>query len=164
MRPRSPILETTRDARRLARRLLSDARFGSLGVIDPETGSPFVTRVSAGSAPDGRPVLLVSELSQHTRALHANPACSLLLGEPGAGGDPLAHPRLTVTGRAEFILREAAEHEAIREGFLETHPEARGYAAFADFRLVRVDVESGFLNAGFGKAYLLGPDDILARG
>ena len=161
MRPRSPILKTTLDARRLARRLLADARFGSLGVIDPETGNPFVTRVAAGGATDGRPVLLVSELSQHTHALHADPACSLLLGEPGAGGDPLAYPRLTITGRAEFILREAAEHESIREGFLETHPEARGYAAFADFRLVRIDVDSGFLNAGFGKAYQLCPEDIL---
>ncbi len=164
MPPRSPILETTRNARRLARSLLAGARFGSLGVIDPETGSPFVTRVSTGSAPDGRPVLLVSELSQHTHALRANPACSLLLGEPEAHGDPLSHPRLTVTGRAEFIRRDAAEHGALRELFLETHPEARIYAAFADFRLVRMDVETAFLNAGFGKAYRLGPDDIIRPG
>ena len=47
-----------------------------------DAGAPAVTRIALATTPDGAPLSLVSELSAHTAALEANPACALLVGEP----------------------------------------------------------------------------------
>jgi putative heme iron utilization protein len=156
----SPIRPTDDEARALARRLLDHAHFGALGVIDPETGAPMVTRVAVGTDSDGRPVSLVSDLSAHTRALKANPACSLLVGEPGARGDPLTHPRLTLQGRARFVRKGEDGYAASRERWLEGHRKSTLYVDFADFSFVVLDVAAAHLNGGFGRAFVLGPGDL----
>ena len=51
---------------------------GALAVIDPETGSPLASRVGVATDIDGTPLILVSMLSAHTRAILADPRCSLL--------------------------------------------------------------------------------------
>lgn len=155
-----PIRPTDADARGLARGLIGGARHAALGVIDPGTGAPIVTRIAFGTAPDRRPVTLVSSLSQHSAALRANPACSVLLGEPGPRGDPLTHPRLTLQCRAAFLPRGSDAHAAIRDHWLADHPKAKLYVDFGDFAFVVLDVRAGFLNGGFGKAYVLTPGDL----
>ncbi|MBB1250392.1 pyridoxamine 5'-phosphate oxidase family protein [Rhizobium sp. G21] len=100
MQEETPLIRPTdEEARKLARTLLRGARYGALAVLDPETGFPLATRTLVGADLDGAPVLLISRLAAHTRALAADPRCSLLVGEPRKG-DPLAWPRLTVTGEA----------------------------------------------------------------
>lgn len=163
-KPRDPIRPTDDEARQLARSLLAEARIAALGVLEPETGAPMVTRVAIGQASDGQPVTLISALSQHTSALRANPAASLLLGEPGAKGDPLTHPRLTLQCSASFVPREDPDHARLREGWLQSHPKAKLYIDFGDFAFARFAVARGFLNGGFGKAYLLGPEDLSLPG
>lgn len=149
-----PIRPTDDEARALARGLLAQARFGALGVIDPEGGGPMVTRVAVGW--DGAAALiLVSDLSLHTRALAADPACSLLVGEPGPKGDPLTHPRLTLMARAE-----TAEKADLREMWLAAHPKAALYIDFADFRMLRLVPRAAHLNGGFGRAFRLTPADL----
>src|SRR5687768_5151301 len=91
-------------ARALARRLLRAASRAALASLEPQTGWPYGSLVTVAATLEGMPLLLVSGLSLHTRALAADPRCSLLLDAPGAG-DPLANPRLTVFGRAEFLDR-----------------------------------------------------------
>lgn len=161
MPSQSPIRPTDDEARALARALLSRARSAALGVIEPATGAPLVTRIALGLAPDGAPVSLVSDLAQHTAALRETPACSLLLGEPGPKGDPLTHPRLTLQARAAFIPREAPDHAALRAHYLQTHPKAKLYVDFADFHFLRFAVGAAHLNGGFGKAYRLTAGDLL---
>lgn len=156
----NPIRETDDKARALATGLLHTARFGALGVIDPESGAPVVTRIAVGTAPDGHPLTLISDLSAHTVALRANPACSLLLGEPADRGDPLTHPRISLACAAQFIEQGSAHHAALRELWLRAHPKARLYVDFADFRFVILRVTAAALNAGFGKAYQLTPADL----
>lgn len=149
-----PFRPTDDAARALAQDILREARHGALGVIDPETRGPMVTRVAV--LWDGAAVgLLVSDLSLHTVALRREPACSLLLGEPGVKGDPLTHPRLTVMARAE-----AAEKADWRGAWLAAHPKATLYFDFADFRVVRLVPFAAHLNGGFGKAYRLEPEDL----
>lgn len=150
-----PIRPTDAEARALARDLIAAARFAALGVIAPDTGMPMVTRIAVVPGPDGVPLTLVSDLSAHTAALDANPDCSLLLGEPGARGDPLTHPRLTLQARAE-----AADKDALKPHYLRHYPKARLYFDFGDFRLLRFAPVAGFLNGGFGKAYRLTPGDL----
>jgi putative heme iron utilization protein len=155
-----PIRPTDDEAIALARKLLRLARFGALGVLDPGSGAPFVSRVALASEMDGSPVMLVSALSTHTKALSADPRCSLLIGEPGKG-DPLAHPRLTLMGTAQPYASDDPALSHARRRYLMRHPKARLYADFGDFAFFRMRVERASLNGGFGKAYELLPRDFL---
>ena len=147
-------------ARTCARALIAFARFGAVGVIDPDTGAPMVSRISVERDGAGQPMTLISDLARHTRALRVNPACSLLLGEPGPKGDPLTHPRLTLQCNSHFVSRTSDEHENLRARYLAQQPKARLYIDFGDFRLLRFVVTKAYLNGGFGKAYVLDADDL----
>lgn len=149
------VRDTDDEARALARDLVARARFGALGVLDPSTGGPSVTRIAVVPGPDGVPLTLISELSAHTAALTANPACSLLVGEPGEKGDPLTHPRLTLECRAV-----RADKAALRDHYLSLYPKATLYYDFTDFHLFRLDILRAALNGGFGKAYALTAKDV----
>ncbi|WP_323784846.1 HugZ family protein [Thalassovita sp.] len=154
------IRPTDDDARQLARDLLDSARYGALAVLEPDSGQPLVSRVAVGTSPQGQPVSLVSDLAHHTRALQKNPACSLLVGEPGDKGDPLTHPRLTLQAQARFLGHGDRGHAELAAHYLRDHPKAKLYIGFADFSFVLFDVSGAFLNGGFGRAFTLTPDDL----
>ena len=156
----SPIRPTDDEARALARDLIETARFGAIGVIDPDTNAPMVSRIAVGTEEDGTLLALISELSHHTRALRAHPVCSLLVGEPGPKGDPLTHPRATIQARAIFLDRNEDGHASRRARYLSTHPKAKLYIDFADFSFVRLTATGAYLNGGFGKAFVLSPEDL----
>lgn len=148
------------DARRLAKTLLRTARSGALATLDPAAGGPQVTRTGVSTDSDGTPVVLVSALAAHTAALHADRRCALLLGTPGKG-DPLAHPRISLTCGAQFVERDSPEAARIGRRHLAHNDKARLYAALPDFSYVRLDIEAVSLNAGFGRAYALMPGDLV---
>jgi putative heme iron utilization protein len=158
----SVIRETDEEARKLARTLLRSARYAAIAVLDPKTGFPFASRVLLGTDFDGVPVILVSGLSAHTRALDADPRASLLTGEPGKG-DPLAYARLTTQCRAAAVERDSAAHTRIRDRFLARHSKAKLYVDFPDFRFFRLIPESASLNGGFGRAYILDGEELIIR-
>jgi putative heme iron utilization protein len=133
-----------------AKRLLRATRTGALATLDRQSGHPFASLVTVATDFDGSPLLLMSQLSAHTRNLDADPRCSILLSQ-GGKGDPLAHPRLTVTGRA-VKQTETAQRTRVRARFLARHPKASLYADFGDFGFWRVEMEAGHLNGGFAKA------------
>jgi putative heme iron utilization protein len=149
-------------ARSLAHQLLSEATFAALAVTDPDSPAPFLSRVALALDASGTPVSLVSQLAQHTRALQANPNCALLLGEPGPKGDVLSHPRLTYQAQAEFVASNSPAHVEMAAQYLRSHPKAKLYLSLGDFGFVRFLPRRGFLNGGFGKAFQLGPKDLIA--
>ncbi len=147
------------EVRALSRGLIDEANFAALGVIDPLTQGPFVTRIGVGVAPDGTPIALISELAAHTGMLRERPDCSLLLGEPGDKGNPLTYPRLTLSCKANFVAQDSDDYTELRTAYLARQPKAKLYVDFADFHFVRFGIREGFLNGGFGKAFRLTPDD-----
>lgn len=149
-----PASEAPFDAVGLARRLLRTTRSGALATLDPGTGIPLATLVTIATDVDGTPLMLLSQLSAHTRNLEADPRASILFS-PGGKGDPLAHPRLTVTGRAERVSLPR-----IRERFLARHPKAALYADFPDFGFFALKPLAGHLNGGFAKAAVLTPQEL----
>lgn len=155
------IQQTTDEARALARQLITTATYGSLAVLDPTTGRPSVTRVAIATDSDNTPLLLASGLATHTPALNANPACSLLLGEPADKGDPLVHPRITLACIAEKFPRDHQDYPRLRKLFLEQRPKVKLYIDLGDFLIFRLNIENAGLNGGFGKAFQLKPEDIL---
>ena len=145
-----PIRPTDDQARNLVKSLLDTARFASLATID-ETGHPSASLVGFALDEEGLPFLLVSSLSSHTRHLQQDARCALLIGEPGKG-DPLAHPRVTISCKAEFIGRPGAENDRLRPLYLARQPKAGLYIDFGDFTFVKLEMLSASLNGGFGKA------------
>jgi heme oxygenase (biliverdin-IX-beta and delta-forming) len=109
-------------------------------------GHPYVSFVASACDPDARPLLLLSDLAQHTQNLLADPRVSLLFEDTGDHPDPLAGPRLTLLGQAERV-----DDPRIAARFAARHPASAGYAGFADFHLYRVAIERGHLVAGFGR-------------
>ena len=150
---RDPINPTDEAALDLVRRLAGE-RIAVLGTLDPQTGFPAVSRVTV-LVEGGVPVVLVSDLSHHTKALRADPRCSLLLGEPGPKGDPLTHPRVTLFAHTARVERNTPEHMPLRDAWLAAHPKAALYIDFGDFAFWRLDPVRADLNGGFGKAYAL---------
>ena len=154
------IRPTDAEAITLAKSLIVNAPFGALGVLHPETQTPLVTRVAIGTDLAGAPLTLISDLAAHTKALRNTPTCGLLLGEPGAKGDPLAHPRLSLQATATFLSRDDADFQETRDSYLKSHPKSKLYIDFADFHFVRLTITSAALNGGFGKAYNLTAQDL----
>lgn len=152
-----PTAETYREAKAIIR----TATYGALAVLEPGSGAPLASRVGVSSDCDGTPVILISRLSAHTRALLADQRCSLLLGEPGRG-DPLAHPRIGIAARAVEIGREASDHGRIEARYLSHQPKAKLYVGLGDFRFFRLEPLSASFNGGFGRAYDLNGADLLS--
>jgi putative heme iron utilization protein len=109
-------------------------------------GRPYVSLVIVACDIDASPLLLLSDLAQHTKNLRANPSVSLLFDGTADYPDPLTGPRLTVLGRAE-----RCDDPRPLARFGARHPSSADYAGFADFHLYRVEVERGHLVAGFGR-------------
>lgn len=149
-----PAAQAPFDAIGLGRKLLRTIRSGALASLDPEDGIPFASLVTIATDVDGTPLMLLSQLSAHTRNLAKEPRCSLLFSA-GGKGDPLAHPRLTVTGRAS-----RTEDPRVRARFLARHPKAQLYADFPDFGFFALEPIAGHLNGGFAKAATLSVDEL----
>ncbi len=109
-------------------------------------GRPYVSLVATACDMDASPLLLLSDLAQHTKNLAAGPFVSLLFEDVAGHPDPLAGPRLTLLGRAE----RRDDPRALAR-FTARHPSAASYTGFADFHLYRVEIERGHLVAGFGR-------------
>lgn len=146
--------------RQLAKGMVRTARYAALGTIDPQDGSPAVSRVSLATAINGDPVFLISRLSGHFINLERDARCSLLVGEPGKG-DPLAHARMTLIGTA-VPVNAADARAAIKGRYLRRHPKAQLYADFPDFAFWQFSPKRASLNGGFGKAYALSAADLAA--
>ena len=138
------------DAIAEAKLLLRTVRWATLATLAPDSGFPFATLVNVASAPDGSPLLLMSQLSAHRRHISADARVSLLYYLPKKG-DPLAHPRLTLLGRA-LAVDDPAQRANARARFLARHPKSALYADFPDFAFFQVELTGVHMNGGFGRA------------
>lgn len=122
-------------------------------------GAPYASLVLVATAPDGAPLLLISDLAQHTMNIAAEPRVALLFDGTAGRDEPLTGPRLAVLGRAE-----RSADAGLRARFLARHPSAAVYAGFADFRLYCVAVDRAHLVAGFGQIDWIAAADLLPPG
>jgi heme iron utilization protein len=137
-----------------SRKLLRAARSATLATSTE--GQPFASLITPACAPDLGVLLLLSDLSEHTRHLRDEPRCAVLVtGEPTTS-NPQTTPRLTVTGLAGRL-----EDPALKARWLALHPYAALYADFGDFSLWQLRIGGGLLVAGFGRASRLRPAKLL---
>jgi heme iron utilization protein len=140
-------------ARRLLRRLDRASLATSLA------GAPYASLVLAATAPDGAPLLLISNLAQHSVNIAADSRVALLYDGTFGQEEPLTGPRVTVLGRAT-----QTSDPRLKERFLARHPSAALYAGFADFHLYGVGVTRAHLVGGFGRIAWIVANDLLPPG
>jgi heme iron utilization protein len=137
-----------------ARKLLRAARSATLATI-ADGGQPFASLVTPACAPDLSQLLLLSDLSEHTRHLRAEPRCSLLVCGAPEGANPQTAPRVTVTG-----IAEVADDATLKARYLAVHPYAALYADFGDFHLWRIRPMAALFVGGFARAVRLRQGDL----
>jgi heme iron utilization protein len=138
----------------LAARLMKDIRIGTLATLE-ENGAPLATLTTIALDEDGVPLIFISSLSAHTQNLLSDPRFSLLLAELGKG-DPLAHPRVSLSGVALQTSNDVSKAR-----FIAQNPKAKLYSEFADFSLWRLVPDKIHLNGGFARAYSGDAQDVL---
>lgn len=136
------------DMAQSVRNLLRGLDRASLASALPVAGGawPYASLVIVAVDHDLSPLLLLSDLAEHTRAIKADGRVSLLFDGTAGLAQPLTGPRVTVLGRAAII-----DDERLKRRFLARHPDAEMYAGFRDFHFYRVALERAHLVGGFGK-------------
>lgn len=119
-------------------------------------GAPYASLVLITVDLDASPLLLLSDLAQHSRNIAFDPRVSLLLDGTEGQSDPLTGPRLTLLGCAL-----PTDDPRCLGRFMSHHPASAVYAGFRDFHLYRVIVERGHLVAGFGRIEWINGADYL---
>ncbi|WP_296334425.1 DUF2470 domain-containing protein [Reyranella sp.] len=117
---------------------------------------PYASLVLVAVDHDLSPVLLLSDLAEHTKAISSDSRVSLLFDGTGGLDQPLTGARVTLLGRA---LRTTDER--LGQRFLARHPDAAMYAGFKDFHFYRIALDRAHLVAGFGKIRWLDAADLL---
>lgn len=125
-------------------------------------GWPVTSMVVPTFDIDGAPILLISDLADHTRHIKADNRVSLLITpqqdtQNQADTIQTDNPRITIFGRA--IRDDAPE---TRAGYLRAHPDAAQYAGFADFGFYRIEVAGVYWVGGFGKQRRLSGTQFIA--
>jgi heme iron utilization protein len=107
---------------------------------------PYASLGLAAVDHDLSPILLMSSMAVHGKAIAADPRVCLLFDGTGGLDQPLTGPRLSVFGQAE-----KTQEPRLRERFLARHPDAKMYADFRDFSFYRIAIERAHFVAGFGR-------------
>jgi heme iron utilization protein len=156
---RGLVMETPKtEAMRRAHDLLRAGGVAALSVIDPGHSTPFTSLVNVAVGDDLAPLLLISDLSHHTKCLKANRQASVMLHAPiNTDDDPMLTFRATITGAFEMTT-----HELAAKPFLARHPYAEMYSQFGDFNFWRLQADHAHIIAGFGRAYSVRFKDLLS--
>jgi putative heme iron utilization protein len=130
----------------LARTLVAIRRRAALCTLT-DAGYPYGSAVSYAPDDAGAPIVLISEMAEHTVNARRDPRASVLVtADTDGDADPLSTARLTLVGRLEVLDDPGGR----RDTYLAAHPYAAYYADFTDFAFWRLAVESCRFVGGFG--------------
>ncbi len=149
---------TTEDLAPAVRHLVRRLDRAALASALPAAGGawPYASLVLVAVDHDLSPILLLSDLAEHSKAIAADGRVSLLFDGTVGLDQPLTGPRATLLGRARVT-----DDERLKRRFLARHPDAEMYAGFKDFRFYRVALERAHLVGGFGKIRWFAAADLL---
>lgn len=147
--------DTSETIAKAARRLARTHERGALATVDG-AGWPHASLVLYALDDAARPVMLLSDLAQHTKNLVATGRAALLVDGTGGVASALTGPRLTIAGAAA-PTDDVAAHRRL----LARHPDSRAFAAFRDMRVWRIEPAHGLLVAGFGAIHRLAASDLV---
>lgn len=141
------------EARRFTRGQLS----GVLSTISKRLdGFPFGSVSPFMLDHAGRPIILISDIAEHTKNIEADPRVSIIV-QPYST-DMQVTGRTTVIGRAERL----ANKDELGPRYLRYFPQAEGYFAMHDFNFYRVEPVKIRWIGGFGRIFWVDPEAYLA--
>lgn len=130
----------------LARTLAASVHRGTLCTLT-SAGYPYGSAVSVAVGDTGAPIMLISDMAEHTVNVRGdNRASVLIAAAPPDQSDPLSTARMTLLGRMR-LLDDPGDR---RTAYLDAHPYASYYVDFADFGFWSLDVEQCRFVGGFG--------------
>jgi hypothetical protein len=143
-----------------ARRLLNHQSFGVLSTHSVDVpGYPFGSIAPYVLDYEGQPVILISNIAQHTRNIKQNRKVSLTVFDPRVD-DAQASSRLSWIGDADSIEQSEAE---TRDRYLRYFPSAESYFETHDFSFYRIRLRRARFIGGFGQIFWIEPDSMLVR-
>ena len=119
-------------------------------------GWPYGSLVMTACDHAARPLLLISDLAEHTKNLGDDTRASLLFDGTTGLDSPLTGARVTVMGHLA-----PTRDETLIARYVARHPDAEMYLGFADFRLFEMTVERAHIVAGFGAIHWIAAPDLL---
>jgi heme iron utilization protein len=143
----------------ISRRLLQQQSVGVLSTHSVDVaGYPFGSLAPYTLNYDGEPIILISDIAQHTRNIKHDNKVSLTVFEQ-RNEDPQAGSRLTWLGDAEPVDPRDAPS---RERYLRYFPSAESYFETHDFSFYRIRLKRARFIGGFGQIHWIEPDAMLA--
>ena len=134
-------------------------------LFEKKKSIPYCTFVMVAFDYDCSPLILLSNLSEHTKNIFKNNNVSIMFYEEQqfldyfpkfkklktqvtklSYEDPMSRPRVTVIGNIE---KSNLEYQKKR--FILRHPESQLYASFADMNIYKLNIKSAHLTGGFAK-------------
>ena len=133
---------------------------------------PYSTFTLAAFDYDLSPILLLSDLSEHTKNIQEKNSASLMLCEESrlynlfqkfdnkfsSYEDPMSRPRVTLIGK----LKKTKDPNH-RKRFISRHPASNLYANFKDMNFYKMDVKSAHLIGGFAQVKWFTSEEILCK-
>jgi putative heme iron utilization protein len=135
-----------------ARALFAARRHGVLSTHSVEMhGYPFGSVTPYGLDRRGEPVVLISDLAQHTKNILTNPKVALTILQP-SDDDVQAYARLTCLAEAAKLDHEDRDTPA---RYFRYFPKAQMYSQAHDFAFYRLHLTRAYYIGGFGKIFWL---------
>jgi putative heme iron utilization protein len=123
-------------------------------------GFPFGSIAPYALTAAGEPLILISEIAEHTKNVRADARSSLLIQASNVG-DQQASARATLVGYAIPVSKPF--YEDAQRRYLEVVPAAAGYFSTHDFSLFKIHTLQARFIGGFGNIHWIDGDDILDR-
>lgn len=142
-----------------ARKFLRSTRSGILSTHSANfEGYPFGSVAPFVLDHNCQPIILISNIAEHTKNIIINPKVSLLVF---AGSEDLqANARLTLLGEAVKIYKDIDAN--LRARYLRYLPQAASYFDMHDFSFYRIHIHQVRYIGGFGKMSWLTNDDLFS--
>ncbi|MFN7946937.1 MAG: pyridoxamine 5'-phosphate oxidase family protein [Blastocatellia bacterium] len=141
-------------------RLLGQESQGVLCTLSQKhDGWPFGSVTPYALTASGEPLILVSELAEHTRNLRADPRVSLFIQDSANAANPQAGARLTLMGLAAPVSE--SEYADAAQRYLQRFPEAHLNFQLGDFTLFKIEVRQARFIGGFGEMGWVQREDLM---
>ena len=134
-----------------SQKLFFNNKLGILSTISYEyTGFPFGSLVTYCVNYNGRPIIYISSIAEHTINLNKNKKCSLTIVKKN-NKDIQASERLTLLYKSKKIEKNRLKKTS--EKYFRIFPEALNYKNFHNFKNYELEIVKIRYIGGFGKIY-----------
>ncbi len=139
----------------VSRKLIRSCDRAVLSTLLAEDGSPYGSLVMTACDHSAHPILLISDLAEHTKNLNKDNRASLLFDGTVGLDSPLTGARVTVVGTLS-----RTEEPAVLNRYTSRHPESEMFTGFGDFNFYQMNAERAHLVAGFGAIHWIDAEKI----